>query len=79
MQKIVLFIEPNDDLCYTPLKAGNLFMNRFAVKEDAAFEVLKICELEKTSHAMSIHEHTNFKDFDAERTQKGRDLINFSY
>ena len=57
MQKIVLFIEPNDDLWATPLKIGNLFMNRFAVDEDAASEVLKIFELEKTSDEMSYHKH----------------------
>ena len=49
MQKIVLFIEPIDVLCFTPLKIGNLFMNRFAVDEEAASEILKIFELEKNS------------------------------
>ena len=31
MQKIVLFIEPNDDAFLTPAKIGHLFMNRFAI------------------------------------------------
>ena len=46
MQKIVLFIDPNAFAHETPLKIGNLFMNRFAVDEDAASEILKIYELE---------------------------------
>ena len=53
MQKIVLFMEPFDDAFFTPLKIGNLFMNRFAVEEDAASEILKILELEKTSWKIS--------------------------
>ena len=78
MQKIVLFIEPSDELWETPLKIGNSFMNRFAVEEDAASEVLKIFELEKTSFEMSYHEHPNYKNFTEERKQKGKDLTNFS-
>ena len=62
MQKIVLFIEPNDRAYETPLKIGNLFMNRFAVDEDAAFEILKIFELEK------------YPDVE-EQQEKGMDLI----
>ena len=63
-QKIVLFIEPSIHAWFTPLKIGNLFMNRFAVDEDAASEVLKIFELEKYSYQMSTKEQ-----------QKGMDLI----
>ena len=74
MQKIVLFIEPNDDAWITPLKIGNLFMNRFAVEEDAAFEVLKIFELVKTSGKMAYPGHPEYMNFEEERKQKGMDL-----
>ena len=74
MQKIVLFIEPSDDAWRTPLKIGNLFMNRFAVDEDAAFEVMKIFELEKTSFEMSKLSQSTFKNFKKERIHKGKDL-----
>ena len=75
MQKIVLFIEPSDDAFFTPLKIGNLFMNRFAVDEDAASEVLKIFELEKTSFEMSnLLSQPTFKNFMKERIHKGKDL-----
>ena len=46
MQKIVLFIEPQKLEWSTPLKIGNLFMNRFGIDEDGCNEVLKICYLE---------------------------------
>ena len=78
MQKIVLFIEPMHDAWYTPLKTRNLYMNRFAVEEDAAYEVLKNFELEKTSFNVSRYDEPECKNFTEERKQKGKDLINFS-
>ena len=47
MQKIVLFIEPQELKWSTPLKIGNLFMNRFSIDEDGCHETLKIYHLEK--------------------------------
>ena len=49
MQKIVLFIEPNEDAWCTPSKIGHLFMNRFAIDEDASFEIVKVLDLGKSS------------------------------
>ena len=49
MQKIILFVEPNDDLFVTPAKIGNLFLNRFAIDENASCEILKTVELMKAS------------------------------
>ena len=48
MQKIVLFIEPQERKSTTPLKIGNLFTNRFAIDEDGSHEILKICYLDNT-------------------------------
>ena len=45
-QKIVLFIEPAMEAWSTPSKIGNLFVNRFAIDEDANHEILKIYQLE---------------------------------
>ena len=81
MQKIVLLIEPNEDIWSTPLKIGTLFMNRFAVDEDAATEILKIFELEKTSYKVALAGEfrrpcTNFdEECKRRRKQKGMDLI----
>ena len=44
MQKIVLFMELATYEFEKPVKIGNLFMNRFAIEEDASFEILKIFE-----------------------------------
>ena len=45
-QKIVLFIEPAIEPYDKPSEIGNLFMNRFAIDEDAKNEILKIYQLE---------------------------------
>ena len=58
-------MEPSQDAFDTPFKIGNLFMNRFAVDEDAASEVLKTFELEKFSWMLSTED----------KQQKGMDLI----
>ena len=46
-QKIVLFIKPASESWHTPSKIADLFMNRFAIDEDAHNEILKIYQLEK--------------------------------
>ena len=48
MQKIVLFIEPQKEKFVTPLKIGNLFMNRFSIDEDGCHEFLKTYYLDNT-------------------------------
>ena len=67
-QKIVLFIEPARDRCSKPSKIGNLFMNRFAIDEDAKNEILKIYQLEYRIY-----------DFCRDRLtlEEGPDLINY--
>jgi len=73
MQKIILFVEPNDDLFVTPAKIGDLFMNRFAIDENASCEILKTIELVKTSTEISWPGGPNYKNFAEERNQKGMD------
>ena len=69
MQKIVLFIEPAAEACFTPSKIGNIFMNRFGIDEDAKHEILKIYHLEN-----------NFHDFywGDLSSEEGLDLINYT-
>ena len=74
MQKIVLFLEPNDDAFDTPFKIGHLFMNRFAVDEDAGFEILKVLKLGKSSWKMVDPRQPEYKNLESERQQKGMDL-----
>ena len=74
MQRIVLFIEPTDDAFHTPLKIGNLFMNRFAVDEDAAFEILEIFELEKSSFEWPEDEDRDGDEDDGEDLDVDEDV-----
>ena len=62
-QKIVLFIEPAYHTYEKPSKIGNLFMNRFAIDEDAKNEILKI-----------YHPENNFEGYLT--VEEGLDLIN---
>ena len=73
MQKIILFVEPIHETFSTPAKIGNLFVNRFAIDENASCEILKRFELGKTSVEMSWNEHENYENLAAERQQKGMD------
>ena len=74
MQKIVLFVELNDEAFIRPFKLGNLFTNRFAIDEAEGFEILKICELEKTSWKISWPKCPEYHDCENERKQKGMDF-----
>ena len=47
MQKVVLFVAPDNNLS-TPSKIGNLFINRFAIDEDECNEILKIYQMESS-------------------------------
>ena len=73
MQKIILFFEPNDEKFMTPEKIGALFMNRFAIDEDASSEILKWFELGKTSFEMSWQEGETYNNFVEDRQRKGMD------
>jgi len=47
MQKLVFFIEPTDKNFGSASTAGNLFMNRFAIDEDAGHEIVNTYKIEK--------------------------------
>ena len=49
MQNLVVFMEPNDEAYRTPLKGGNMILNRFCIDEDAAFELSGVNYLKKES------------------------------
>ena len=55
---------------------GDLFMNRFGVDEDAAFEVINVLELGKTSDKISYRHHYLYQNFENERKEKGMGLVN---
>ena len=78
MHQVIFMIEPNDDKYWTNEKIGNIFMNRFTIDEDAAFEILQIFELQKTSEYMALDGHPIQKDFSLEIEQKGMGFIAIS-
>ena len=39
MQNLVILMEPSELAYRTPLKSGNMILNRFCIDEDAAFEL----------------------------------------
>ena len=72
-QSVVIFIEPSENSFLTPLKIGNLFLNRFGIDEDAGFEVLGIHYLHRTSRKFADQSLAHF-EFLKKRDQKGRAL-----
>ena len=67
-QKIVLFIEPAARVS-TPSKIGNLFMNRFAIDEDPACEILKIIELKSNFYNFHKNRLTKEQGLDLKKIQ----------
>ena len=39
MYNTIFFFEPSEKLYETPFKIGNLYMNRFTIDENAAYEI----------------------------------------
>ena len=52
-QNIILLIEPCDEKWNCPFKIGKLYMNKLAINEDDAHEILFVGQLLKSSEAMS--------------------------
>ena len=68
-QKIILFTEPAREAHLKPSQIGNLFMNRFAIDEDAKNEILKIYQLENQLFDLN-HGRLSLEE--------GMDLINYT-
>ena len=49
IQNLVLLMESFEDASEISLKGGNMFMNRFCIEEDAAFELSDVHYLTKSS------------------------------
>ena len=55
-QNLVVLKEPSEDAFDNSLKAGNMFLNRFCIDEDAAFELSGVNFLQKSSKDMAYGE-----------------------
>ena len=62
MQNLLVLIEPFEDAHETPLKAGNMILNRFCIDEDAAFELSGVHYLKTSSQEMMHGESLKFKE-----------------
>lgn len=70
-QNIVLIVEPSEDQFTCATNIGNLFINRFAIEEEAAFEIIQILEFEKSFYKMEERSHVEYNDYSRERKEKG--------
>ena len=50
MQNLVVLMDPSEDDWITPLKGGNMILNRFCIDEEAAFELSGVHSLKKYSY-----------------------------
>ena len=69
MQNLVFLMEPPLNARRTSLKAGNMWLNRFLIDEDAAFELSGVNYLEKS---------TSFRYIE-EQKMKGNELSYFHF
>ena len=70
MQNLVVLMEPSEDAWRTPLKGGNMILNRFCIDEDAAFELSGVNYLKKYSDDMRTGGSIKFK---VKRKVKGKE------
>ena len=63
-------MEPSEDAYFTPLKTGNMILNRFCIDEDAAFELSGVNYLKKSSWEMRAENSLKFK---VKRKMKGKE------
>ena len=63
-------MDPSEDAWDTPLKGGNMILNRFCIDEDAAFELSGVHSLKKSSRDVKIGKGPKFM---LKRIQKGKE------
>ena len=80
MQNLVVLIERTEDFYDTPLKVGNMILNRFCIDEEAAFELSGVKYLKKSSWQLrngnfSSKGRRNLSDdkFKVKRKAKGKE------
>ena len=61
MQNLVVLVERSQRAGITPLKGGNMILNRFCIDEDAAFEVSGVHYLKTSSREMIGGQSLKFK------------------
>ena len=59
MQNLVVFMEPTEKAHSTPIKTGNMILNRFCIDEDTAFELYGVNYLKKINRKMTLDAKKN--------------------
>ena len=77
-KNLILLIELSEDAYLSPSKIGHLYLNRFAIDEDAGFEVLGIHYLQTTSRQM-VDQKLTKESLWVEQEEKGNVKIPISY
>ena len=72
MQNLALLMDPCEEAYDTSLKAGNMYMNRFCIDEDASFELSGVNYFQKSSDEMTYKESLEFK---FKRKVKGKECL----
>ena len=67
-QNLVVLMEPSKEGYRNSLKGGNMFLNRFCIDENAAFELSGVLYLEKSSDEI-------INGVDEERISKGKGYL----
>ena len=70
--QIILFIEPAKEEWKCPESIGNLYLNRFAIDEDAAHEVLDVYYRQQSSAELCDPKNEAYANFEFERKHKQR-------
>ena len=63
MQNIIVLMEPSDDTWNIASKGGNMYLNRFCIDEDAAFELSGVSYLETFGSYTDLRKGREFSLF----------------
>ena len=78
-QKIVIFIDKSSLPDETSYKIGNLYMNRFGIDEEAAFEILGVYHLKDLPYKMLTEETAKEKGRRIESVLRIIGFYNFEF
>ena len=71
MQDLYFFFERSECKTRTPYKIGNSYLNYFAIKEDAAFEIKSVNFLQESSAKMAeVWNEEEYEKHKLERSEK---------
>ena len=71
-QQVILFIEPAEEEWRCQESIGNLYLNRFAIDEDTAYEVLGVYYLQQSSAELCDPKNDAYANYEIERQHKKR-------